>query len=87
MHYSQHNPIDPLTYARYLQLLPIPAERRQIRCNANVSQSQLASALGVTPSAVRLWEMGERTPNPRVLCEYVDLLRELRRVSECSEIL
>jgi DNA-binding transcriptional regulator YiaG len=68
-----------ISYARERATLPSPALRSAIRRDANVTLAQAASALNVTPSAVWLWETGQRMPRPAHLSRYAALLRELGR--------
>jgi transcriptional regulator with XRE-family HTH domain len=51
--------------------------RVAIRRTAGVTLAQIAAELGVTTSAVWLWETGKRIPRPEYLVKYVELLREL----------
>ena len=61
-----------LERVRSRRRLPDAAERRRIRVAAGVSQRELASALGVSWTAVQRWEQGSR---PRThLEEYVAAL-------------
>lgn len=61
--------------------LPPPAERRAIREAAGVSISAIARELGVSPSAVSVWEKGTFTPRPRHAAAYSDLLRALQQLA------
>lgn len=38
----------------------------------------VADELGVTPTAVRLWETGDRNVSPQLLRPYVEMLEDLR---------
>ena len=49
-----------LERVRSRRLLPDAAERRRIRVAAGVSQRELASALGVSWTAIQRWEQGSR---------------------------
>ena len=49
-----------LERVRFRRRLPDAAERRRIRVAAGVSQRELASALGVSWTAVQRWEQGAR---------------------------
>lgn len=46
---------------------------------AGLSQREVADAVGVTGTAVSLWESGKRTPRGAVGRAYGRLLRELER--------
>lgn len=59
--------------------LPPPEERRRIR--GDLTQQELADAIGVTPQAVSHWEAGTRTPRGAVLDRYVEALNALRVAS------
>ncbi len=63
--------------ARARRELPPPAERRQIREGAGLSQIDVARVLGVTREAVALWELGRRTPRPDKALGYIALLDRL----------
>lgn len=58
--------------------LPPPAERRSLRLQAGVSQTEMANAVGVTKQAVAHWEAGKRMPRGNHLARYVDALGALR---------
>ena len=58
-----------------------PAVARAIRKSAGVTQSRLATELGVHAVTVARWEAGTRCPRGRLLKAYVDLLVELQRVT------
>lgn len=58
--------------------LPDPAQRREIRETAGLSQQELADVIGVTRQAVSHWEAGIRTPRGGVLDRYIDAIRALR---------
>jgi DNA-binding transcriptional regulator YiaG len=60
--------------------LPPPAERRRIRERSELSQGDIADALGVDWSAVSRWEAGLREPAGRNLRAYADLLDRLARL-------
>jgi DNA-binding transcriptional regulator YiaG len=67
-----------LVRVRARRVLPIPAERRQIREEARVTQHELARALGVSWTAIWRWEQGARPRNPEHEVAYSELLRQLR---------
>ncbi|KUN03945.1 hypothetical protein AQI95_21130 [Streptomyces yokosukanensis] len=58
--------------------LPMPEERRAIREAADLSQQELADAIGVTRQAVSHWEAGIRTPRGIFLDRYIDAIRAMR---------
>ncbi len=70
--------LTPGQHARLLARLPLPAQRRAIRLNAGLSMRSIADDLGVTTTAVRLWEVGQRNVSPDYLERYVALLDDLR---------
>ena len=61
--------------------LPTPTERRAIREAAGLSRLELAEAIGVTPGAVGLWELGKRMPSGVYLDRYVEAIRTLREAA------
>jgi DNA-binding transcriptional regulator YiaG len=62
--------------------LPPPDERRRLRENAGFSVRSFANALGISPSTLARWEIGEREPRGPMLFIYVDGLRALVREEE-----
>ncbi|MFE1844376.1 helix-turn-helix domain-containing protein [Streptomyces sp. NPDC059515] len=58
--------------------LPTPAECRQIREGAGLTQAAVADAIGVTPQAVALWESGRRTPRGPLLNRYAEAIETMR---------
>ncbi|MEJ7569984.1 MAG: helix-turn-helix domain-containing protein [Gaiellaceae bacterium] len=74
---------EPSHFEELLQLLrerrqlPPADERRRIREAADVSQRELARALGVSWTAIQRWEDGARPRNHTV--QYAEALAELRR--------
>ena len=68
-----------LERVRSRRRLPDAAERRRIRVAAGVSQRELASALGVSWTAIQRWEQGSR---PRThLEQYATALARLLEVT------
>lgn len=59
---------------RRAQSLPPPEKRIALREAAGVSRADLASAVGVTPGAVWMWEMGKRQPTGIRLKRYIEAL-------------
>ncbi|MGW5092251.1 sigma factor-like helix-turn-helix DNA-binding protein [Streptomyces coelicoflavus] len=57
--------------------LPPPKARRRLRETAALTQTQLASRVGVTPGTVRAWESGRTTPRGRKREAYAKLLKTL----------
>ncbi|MFF8842494.1 helix-turn-helix domain-containing protein [Streptomyces sp. NPDC015127] len=54
--------------------LPPPKERRRLREAKSLTQTQLASALGVTRATIRSWETGRTSPRGRKREAYARLL-------------
>ena len=77
--------LDPVEYARNLRRLPPPGERRRLRLAAGLSLHQVARSLGLTASACRLWETGERRPGPSVIGPYVELLDGISAIVDEEE--
>ncbi|MFJ9536635.1 helix-turn-helix transcriptional regulator [Streptomyces sp. NPDC101225] len=63
---------------RVRRSIPAPAERRQIREDAKLTQAEVADAVGVTPQAVALWESGRRTPRGQLFDRYAEALTAMR---------
>ena len=63
--------------SRARRRLPEPPFGRLLRQGAHLSQDEIASALGVTRSAVSRWESGHRTPRGATLEEYIEILDRL----------
>ncbi|MEU2993525.1 helix-turn-helix transcriptional regulator [Streptomyces griseoincarnatus] len=61
--------------------LPDRSERRAIREAAGLTQAQVATAVGVSPQAVALWESGRRTPRGHYLSRYAEALRTMRELA------
>jgi len=70
---------DLITRAKARRSLPEPAIRKLIRERAGLSQSEIAAALGVQPSAVSRWEAGLRCPRGKAGIEYMELISRLGR--------
>jgi transcriptional regulator with XRE-family HTH domain len=68
-----------LERVRSRRKLPIAKERRQIRERAGVSLRDVATALGVSHTAVAGWESGATPREHRAA--YAQLLEELKRVA------
>ena len=69
--------VEAIKNARDRQRLPEPAIRRMIRERAEISQADLARAVGVGRATVARWEAGTRTPGRRVLGRYLEVLNQL----------
>lgn len=61
--------------------LPEPAERRELREKAGLSQQELADVIGTTRQAVSHYEAGLRTPRGALLDRYVEAIRTLREAA------
>ena len=57
--------------------LPAPRRRRQIREAAQVSQRELAAALGVSVMTLNRWERGLARPRGKNAAAYASLLEQL----------
>jgi DNA-binding transcriptional regulator YiaG len=66
-----------LALARKKKQLPAPPVRRHLRKGAGLSQLVVAHAIGVTKTAVSLWESGRREPRGENLVKYLALLDHL----------
>lgn len=61
----------------------VDVELKQRRLSLNLTQSELASALGVTETAVAYWERGERKPaTPQMLDMALSWLESQQNKSE-----
>jgi DNA-binding transcriptional regulator YiaG len=65
--------------------LPPPAERARIRHQARIPLREFAQALGVTPTTVYRWELGEANPTTDHAIAYADLLNRARQALEPEE--
>lgn len=72
-------PIERLARAR--RMLPAPDVRRAIREASGLSQTDVATHLGVGQRSVSRWETGQSDPTKSVLVRYVDLLVMLTKVN------
>ena len=70
-----------LERVRARRVLPVPDERRRIREAADVSQRELATALGVSWTAIWRWETGGRPRNAEHEVAYAHLLRQLKEAT------
>lgn len=68
---------DALDLARARRRLPSPEARRLLRERSGLSQGDIARAVGVTRTAISLWESGAREPRAVNLHRYVQLLNGL----------
>ena len=59
--------------------LPEPAIRRMLRDRAQLSQADVAAAVGVDRATVSRWESGTREPRGDRLTTYVAILDRLAR--------
>lgn len=58
--------------------LPEPAVRRALREAADLTQQELADAIGVDRTAIAHWEAGRRNPDGKRLDAYLEALGALR---------
>jgi DNA-binding transcriptional regulator YiaG len=65
--------------AKAARRLPTPPMRKAIRHEAGISLSVMAKELGVHPSCVARWEIGQRVPRFAIAAKYSELLRELQQ--------
>jgi transcriptional regulator with XRE-family HTH domain len=70
---------DALRRARVRRRLPPPPARRQIRQRADLTQRDLAVAVGVDRATVARWEAGDREPRACHLERYLAVLDRLAR--------
>ncbi|WP_037841152.1 helix-turn-helix domain-containing protein, partial [Streptomyces sp. NRRL WC-3549] len=54
--------------------LPSPKERRRLREARELSEEQVATAVGVTPATVRAWETGRTDPRGRRRVAYARII-------------
>ncbi|MCZ7531756.1 MAG: helix-turn-helix domain-containing protein [Acidimicrobiia bacterium] len=64
--------------ARRRRSLPAPDVRRLLRVEAQLTQDDIAVAVGATRAAVSRWESGEREPRSPWRERYAELLERLR---------
>ena len=57
--------------------LPGPIERRLLRMQAGLTQSDVAKCLGITAAAVSRYESGARDPRAAILEKYLIVIRRL----------
>ena len=58
--------------------LPPPATRKVLRTDAGLTLEDVAGQLGVSKTAIWLWERGDRVPTGLNRIAYVALLNQLR---------
>lgn len=58
--------------------LPEPAQRRALREAAELTQKELADAIGVDRTAIAHWEAGRRNPDGKRLDAYLEALGVLQ---------
>ncbi|WP_344016761.1 helix-turn-helix transcriptional regulator, partial [Streptomyces thermospinosisporus] len=75
---QQHNAVDALLASLAQDALPTPAERKQLRRAARLTQAQVAQALGVSRETVSAWETGRWEPTGTTRTHYQRLLNGLR---------
>jgi transcriptional regulator with XRE-family HTH domain len=68
--------------ARRRRSLPEPPLRRLLRERADLSQLEIAEALGVSRPAVTRWESGQREPRSAMRVKYAQLLERLAQEVE-----
>ena len=62
--------------------LPLPESRLALRKEAQLTLEDLANRLDVHRSTVSRWERGTRAPTGALREKYVDLLAELKQVTD-----
>ncbi|MCY0946980.1 helix-turn-helix transcriptional regulator [Streptomyces antarcticus] len=68
-------------------VLPPPRVRSQLRLAANLTQQEIADAVGVKRLAVVRWELGKSTPRRPQRQAYIHLLKRLaERFPEAAEL-
>lgn len=63
----------------WVRRLAASGAARGIRQAACLSLTDVARAVGVTPSAISRWERGVRAPHGEAALRYAELLRKLAR--------
>jgi transcriptional regulator with XRE-family HTH domain len=53
----------------------------ELRREAQLSQAEVARAVGVTAAAVSRWESGQRSPSGDLAVRYAELLRVIERAA------
>ena len=71
-----------LEQTKTMRRLPPPSERRALREGAGLTRKEVGSLLGVSDTAVYVWESGKSTPSKRHLADYVGLLEELSAATD-----
>jgi DNA-binding transcriptional regulator YiaG len=69
--------VDALLSAQDRQDLPAPAERGRLRRAADLTQRQVADALGVRTETIWAWERGRSEPRPPHRAAYAHLLEQI----------
>ncbi len=65
-----------------MRKLLINGEAQRIRLSSNLSLSEMARALEISPSTLWRWEHRERTPGQELATRYLTLIRELEAANE-----
>jgi transcriptional regulator with XRE-family HTH domain len=71
------NDADRLAWLR--TFMEQPGAARSLRQSSGLSEQDMATAIGVTPSAIGRWERGERIPRGPRAVDYARLLQRLHR--------
>src|SRR5215210_2934734 len=66
-----------LVHAQADKALPEPALRRRLREEAGITQTDLATAIGVSRVTISRYESGRRRPRGKALLDYISLLSSL----------
>lgn len=70
--------------ARLLKALPDHTVCRQIREDARVEVTRIASEVGVSRQTISLWESGRRRPRGQAGLKYARILADLKSVIEAA---